>query len=278
MTRLCLLVVLFSSLMSIPVRARCLTDFPEWAPAADAFEWVEHLDYRFSICYDSQRQEDFQYALRWVNHAYNVGATKYGITHPIDRLNRFTVFLYPRPTGGISSGTAKNITSRHVAEIHILSPTLYAEGRSEPLDSFAKVMVHEMMNVLFRDIEPDHFSMPHWILEGLSEYEGWNTTPYNMGRMTGSNHNDLPQRVRRGNIGFGWLATSLSGTTTTFIVSEVYFASAVVMIVLAEQFGEGIHRELFDKPLGEAVVDRGRRKWNIFKEVVFWLERYNARY
>ena len=266
--------------------AQCESAMSNWHPEVNDFEWTVHSDYRFNVCYDPQFEEDFQYALQWINHSYNIGAAKYGIEHPIVRRGTeltVEIFFFPRQTSYASPSRAANFRQGNAAEVHLLTASLYAEGRGEPLDSFAKVLVHEMMNVLFYDIDPTHFQLPSWIREGLSEYEGWMTTPYNMGLMKGSSRSSLPQRVDRKDIAFGWFATSLSGKTTGFIVSEVYFAGAVVVIVLAEQFGEGIHRQLFQQPLNDVLAARRSggneraRKWNVFKEIVHWLDRYGAK-
>ena len=104
------------------------------------------------------------------------------------------------------------------------------------------------------------------------------STPWGRNYMT----TRLPQRVKRENIIFGWDASSFKGRDTTLQVSEVYFAGAIVMIVLAEQFGEEIHLELFDNHLNDVLAKRREqgneraRKWNFFKEIVFWLDRYGA--
>ena len=272
--------LIFLAVFALPTQVfgQCETQYLGTHPETNQFEWTLHSDYRFDICYDQQFQEDFEYALQWINHAYNIGATKYCISHPILDFEQVTIFLFPRQTSRASPSYAVNFCcTNKTAEVHLLTASLYAEGRGEPVDSFAKVLIHEMMNVLFYDIDPRHFSMPSWIREGLSEYEAWMTTPYNMGLMTGDTRASLPQRVDRRDIAFGWLATSLSGKTTTFIVSEVYFAGAVVCIVLAEQFGEEIHRELFQQPLNDVLAARQARKWNVFREIVFWLDRYGAK-
>ena len=201
-----------------------------------------------------------------------------GITHPIGRLQTpITIFLYPHPTNRVSSSTAANYSIYNdSAEVHILTATEYALDRSEPIEAFAKVLIHEMMNVLF--LELDEYRMPSWIREGLSEFEGYMSTPWGRNYMT----TRLPQRVKREDILFGWDATSFRGPDTTLQVSEVYFAGAVVVTVLAEQFGEGIHRELFDDHLDVVLAkyrEQGNeraRKWNFFKEIVFWLNRYGA--
>ena len=260
--------------LTAPAGAQCTSAYTD---EVNRFEWTVHSDYRFDVCYDRRYEDDFQYALQWINHAYGVGASKYGITHPLAGVEELTIFLPPSETSRAKWWLATNFCcSGGVAEVHVLTASKYAAGRGEPIDSFAKVLVHEMMNILFYDIDPRHFRLPSWIREGLSEYEAWMTTPHNMALMTGGSSAALPQRVRRADIGFGWTAESLSGRDTTFLVSETYFAGAVVVIVLAEQFGEGFHRQLFESPINDALAGRGVRKWNVFKEIVFWLNRYGA--
>ena len=260
----------------------CTTNFSNWGVSVDDFNWTPYEDYRYTICYDTISQthvEDLEYTRRWVNYSYDIAASKYGITHPIGRLQSpITIFLYPSPTNRVSSSTAANYSIYDdSAEVHILTATEYSLGRGEPLEAFAKVLIHEMMNVLF--LELDEYRMPSWIREGLSEFEGYMSTPWGRNYMITT----LPQRVRREDIIFGWDATSFKGSDTTLQVSEVYFAGAVVVTVLAEQFGEEIHRELFDSHLNYVLAkrqeqgNRRARKWNVFKEIVFWLDRYGAR-
>ena len=157
-------------------------------------------------------------------------------------------------------------TDRVSLEIHIMSPSAPGYGRGQ--DHFIKVLTHEMMNTLHYEArEPPNISPPRWVLEGLAEYEGYfNTTPGNKARTDW-----LFEYVYENLLDSLIYGTSLVSDDFSIISTDRYYASTVVMVFLAEHFGEGVHYELFQRPLVDILRERGLDSFSAFQWLGWWI-------
>ena len=235
--------------------------------------WVVFMEGRYTLCYNAGYVEDSSLAQRWIHNAFDIGVTKYGVAPPVHRRGHdltITIFLTPVPTSGASSSRATvTCCSDSVSlEIHIMSPSSPHYGRSE--DDFIKVLTHEMMNTLhYESSEAPNIRPPLWIREGLAEYEGYyNTTPGNEAKVDWLL--EYVYENKRSDIIYG---RSLDSTSFSLQSLDRYYGSTVMMWFLAEHFGEGIHYELFQRPLTELLASYRIDVLSAFEWLSYWMDR-----
>ena len=147
-----------------------------------------------------------------------------------------------------------------------MSPS--APGYDRDSNHFIKVLTHEMMNTIhYESREPPNISPPLWIREGLAEYEGYcSTTPGNEAKLdwlAGYVYEDKLEDIYYG--------TNLADRTPTIVSADRYYGSTIVMYFLAVQFGEGIHYELFQRPLNAVLWEhRVTAQW-VFEGLGYWM-------
>ena len=282
----CLLAVL------LPGAAHAASDCQSiYDEGLSAFPWSIYQDTRYTLCYDRDYRRDVDLASEWIENAFAIAREKYGVHPPVQRRGytlQITIFLVSQRTAYASASRATVVCCQDSVslEIHIMSPSApdYLEGwTGDPdwvagmaEDRFIKTLTHEMMNTLhYESREPPNISPPRWILEGLAEFEGYyNTTPGNLERVDWLI--EYVYEHERDEIIFG---RTLERGEWTMMTSSRYYGSAVIMIFLAEKFGERIHPQLFTASLRTVLRRFGvDRPLDTFVELGEWLEsEYQAR-
>ena len=113
-----------------------------------------------------------------------------------------------------------------------------------------------MLNLLHYSLEGTG-RLESWMREGLAEYDGYfHTTEWNrteaIHRLFGrSEERDLPSAI--------YCCRTLGGGNPAMATTDVYYGGAIVMMFLAEHFGEGLHADLFTGPMGG--FDAGTRDY-----------------
>jgi len=157
------------------------------------------------------------------------------------------------------------------AELYYFTPSAWRGDRLGRLripvaDYHPHYVMHEMSHVVQysfpRDSKP-----PAWIIEGIAEYEGFfHTTEYNRTTAIDS----LIRYVHRNDREKILCCLTLGGSGIA--TSSIYAGGAVIMLFLAERFGEGIHAELFTAPLAEVLERRGTTVAETFAELRAWFQ------
>ena len=234
--------------------------------------WTVFSESRYTICYDNRYAVDSHLAQTWIDNAFEVALTKYQVVPPVRRRGydlQITIFLVPTPTSRANSYTATvTCCSDSVnLEIHIMTPS--APYYDQDQDHFIKTLTHEMMNTLHYEArEPPNIVPPLWIREGLAEYEGYfKTTPANEAKVDWLMkyvYENLRDEIIYGR--------NLMGGSPEIISMDRYNGSAVVMIFLAEYFGEDAHYRLFQQPLGDILEEYRIDSLSAFQWLGWWLE------
>ncbi len=246
-------------------------------PYLSGLNWASLTYQLYTICYDERYKDDVAIVKRWIDAALELGWQKYGVARPTYRGRPIhtTVFLPPVPTQYTSEGLVQvkccwteGLVS---AELHYLTPSAWLDNPLGGLGIPAKdyhphYVMHEMLHVVQYSF-PQGSRSPSWIIEGLAEYDSFfYTTRYN--RTTAI---DLlirhVHRYDREKI-FCCRTLGSSGIATT----SVYYGAAVIMMFLAERFGEGIHVDLLTTPLEEVLKRRGTTVTKTFDELRAWFE------
>lgn len=259
----------------------CLFSAPAWAACESLYDrqlnewsWSTFSEGRYTICYAPEYTEDTFVAAEWIDNAFRIALDKYGVVPPVQRRGHtltITIFMVPRPTSRANSSTATVICCQDSVslEIHIMTPSSRDYGR--PVDDFIKTLTHEMMNTLHYEArEPPNLSPPLWIREGLAEYEGYyNTTPGNRAKVDWLI--DYVYENKRDSILYG---RTLLDDVAQIMSTDRYYGSTVVLIFLADQFGEDLHAQLFEEPLSELLHERyGTTALQAFEDLRVWLYR-----
>ena len=234
----------------------------------------------YTICYDSRYQNDVSVVKRWIDATLELGWQKYGVARPTRRGKDLhtTVFLPPVATGYTSQGLTRagccygDYEDGPVyAEIHYLTPSAWSGDRLGGLDIpvadyHPHYVMHEMSHVVQFGFDSGWYP-PTWIIEGLAEYDGFfHTTAYNRTTAIDSLIRYV-HRYERERV-FCCRTLGNSGIAT----SSFYYGGAVIMIFLAERFGEGIHVELLTTPLKKVLERRGTTVTKTFDELRAWFE------
>ena len=158
------------------------------------------------------------------------------------------------------------------AELYYFTPSAWSGDRFGRLRIPAKdyhphLITHEMAHVVHRGVVRRGWWPPTWISEGLAEYDGFfYATEYNRTTAIDSLIRYVHQRDREKI--FCCLTLGSSGIAT----SSIYAGGALIMLFLAERFGEGIHVELLTTPLTEVLEQRGTTVAETFAELQAWFE------
>lgn len=155
-----------------------------------------------------------------------------------------------------------------LAELYYFTPSAWEVhddvwGRlSIPLEDYhPHFAMHEMAHVVHRGVVRRGWWPPTWISEGLAEYDGFfYSTRYNRTTAIKS----LIRLVRDQKQIFCCLTLDAQlGMTTT----SIYAGGGVIMMFLAERFGEGIHVDLLTTPLADVLEQRGTTVAETFDEL-----------
>ena len=267
-------VLLGSSVLS---EAQCVSSQD---PSLNQYYWVPIVGQFYTLCYTRGLEDDANQVRRWVDDSYQLGRVKYGITTPTNRERgtlRTTVFLPPEPTSYTGRGRVVNFCcwgseEGYDSEMHYLSPAAWGDppygGLRYPSgeDYHAHYVMHEMVNLLHYSLEEQN-RLTSWIREGLAEYDGYfHSTEWN--RTVGIDRLfEYVNRRKRGDI---HCCLTLSGELSIGS-SDIYYGSAVIMVYLAEHFGEEIHVELFKDSLTDILRSRlGMGPWQTFAHFSTW--------
>ena len=193
------------------------------------------------------------------------------------------IFLPPAPTARTSRGYIGFTTGRRSdlsngawrAELHYLTPSAWGSppygGLSYPSaeEYHAHYIVHETMHVVQFGLEDTSgYDAQKWIWEALAEYDGyvhtteWNRTEAIYRLFDRSEEKDLPAAI--------CCCRTLRGGASAMATSDTYYGGAIVMMFLAEHFGEGIHVELFAAPMADPVLARGTTLDEAFTRFQAW--------
>lgn len=279
MTRL--LLVLVGLFLPVSVFAQCTS---EWDTQLNNSNWVAMSKHDYTICYGSQYGIDADLVEEWVDQSLSIGLEKYGIPSMTKsgRPLKVTIFLpwsytsYTRPGMVTNLCCQSRYTDRaeYHAEIHYFTPSLwtpplgglrYPTGR----DYHAHYVVHEMLNLLHYSLEDGSYRMPSWLREGLAEYDGYfYTTEWNrtvaIDRLVDRVHSQHREEI--------FCCQTLRAERQTISTTSRYYGSAVIVMFLAEKFGEEIHGRFFEDELGELIHRRGLEVDVVFQEFVAWFE------
>ena len=244
-------------------------------PDSSGLNWASLTYQLYTICYDSRYQNDVAVVERWLDATLELGQQKYGIARPTIYGRggevHTTVFLPPVPTQYTSEGLVRTACcykdgSGYRAEIHYLTPSVWSGNRLGNLgipvaDYHPHYVMHEMSHVVQYGF-PQDSRPPAWIIEGLAEYDAFfYSTEYNRTLA-------IDSLIRRVHSEREQLTCCSSGIST----SSLYYGGAVIMIFLAERFGEEIHVELLTTPLEDLLVRRGTTAEETYDELLAWLE------
>ena len=257
---------------------RCESRFDD---GLQRFDWVAITHSRYVLCHAPGRAEDGAFVRRWLNRTLRVARLKYGVRRPLDHSGRrlsIVVFLPPQPTTYTRRGLITNLCCDRegetdaLAEIHYLTPSAwgrppYGGLRYESgLHYHSHYVMHEMMNLLHYAVPGDR-NIPSWIREGLAEYDGFfHTTAWNRTEAVDRLVRYVDTREREKIHCCQTLAGPRLGTSST------YYGSAVILMFLAETFGEASHSRLFEMSLRDYLRGQG---WNVnraFRELQAWFD------
>ena len=132
-------------------------------------------------------------------------------------------------------------------------------------DYHAHYLTHEMMHTIQNTLESD---VGRWIWEALAEYDAYlHTTIWN--RQGGINNLlELTHYSDKEHIIYG---QSLDGREYLMTEkNEAYVGGTVIMLYLAERFGESIHKDLLMHPMSEILEERGATVAEEFDGLVSW--------
>ena len=124
-----------------------------------------------------------------------------------------------------------------------------------------------MINWIHYGVEGDDH-LDSWIREGLAEYDGyfhtteWNRTEAVYRLFDRSEKRNLPAAI--------YCCRTLRRTSAAMGTTDVYYGGAIVMIFLAESFGEQIHAELFAAPMADLMLARGTTVDEAFTRFQAW--------
>ena len=248
-------------------------------PGLSRLNWASVTYQLYTICYDERYIDDVAIVKEWIDAALALGRQKYGVARPTYRGRRLrtTVFMPPVPAKFTRQGRlAVRFDDRDGsvvrAELYYLTPSVWRGDRLGRLqipvaDYHPHYVMHEMAHVVQysfpRDSKP-----PSWIIEGLAEYEGFfHTTEYNRTTAIDSLIRYV-HKYDREKILCCLTLDAQPGIAT----SSIYAGGALIMLFLAERFGEGIHAELFTAPLAEVLEQRGTTVAETYRELRAWFE------
>ena len=257
-----------------PAGAECDSRFD---PGLSRLNWAS-VTYRFyTICYDERYKSDVAVVKRWLDATLELGWQKYGVARPTRRGKDLytTVFLPPVATQYTFPGQIINHCCEGndpvYAEIHYLTPSVWPGNLLGTLripadDYHPHYVMHEMSNLMHYSLEPSS-RLTSWLREGLAEYDGYfYTTKYNQTTAIDS----LIRRVHQHEREQIFCCRTLGNPGIA--TSSRYRGSAVILLFLAERFGEEIHAELFTAPLEDLLERRGTTVGEIFAELRAWFE------
>ena len=255
----------------------CLLSSPAWADCTSehygdvsALHLIEASDQFFDICYDARYGADVELARPWLRKALTLGLDKYGVAEPW----RATVFLVPQATSSTGPGYVVNRcdTSAQTCEIHYLTPsawpdwTRYGVCWPNMQEYHAHYIVHEMMHTVQFSLESDS---ERWIWEALAEYDAYqHSSTWNR---TGGINNllELAHYSHQDDILY---ALALDGQEYLLTRDDAYVGGAVIMLFLADTYGEEMHLALLQKPMNEVLEGRGASVAAAYAELVEWFE------
>ena len=255
-----------------------LSEF-NWAWSVHQFNTISHT-ISYTICYDERYKNDVALVKEWIDATLELGLLKYGIERLTYRVADLytTIFLppvatqYTRP-GRVITHCCKADGSVVHAELHYLTPSVWRDDVwggifDVPAEDYhPHYVMHEMSNLMHYSLEPGS-RLTLWLREGLAEYDGlFYTTAANRTTAIDSLIRYVHEYERETIFCCRTLDGS-SGITT----SSRYVGSVVIMIFLAERFGEGIHAELFTAPLEDLLERRGMTVEETFAELQAWFE------
>ena len=252
----------------------CLYTSPAWAECESQqygdvtlLQLMPAEDQFFTICYDSQYQDDVETVRTWLRRALEIGRNKYGVISPIhkDRPLHTVVFLVPKNTSSTRPGYVVNHCcfedgDRYITEIHYLTPsawpkwTMYGVCFVDMQEYHAHHLVHEMMHTVQWGLGGER---DWWTWEALAEFDAFfHSTHWNR---TGGINNliELADYSHRHRI---WYAQSLDGSGKLSSENE-YVGGAVIMMFYAEKLGEDIHRQFLQSSVTESLIPYEPQSW-----------------
>ena len=219
--------------------------------------WLQAVSPQYTLHYVSEFESDVAFVQRWLDATEQLMLDKYSVgTHGVT----VNIYLEPAPTGYVGVGRAVIYTHEdqddRQAEIHYMTPSSpaweqarregWTTGIGRPFDDHyhAKTLVHEYVTIAHQHVRKRKDSgwtrdAPLWFAHGLEEYDGlFHTTPEN--RTDGPAHlmryadAELRARIHCCQT----LAEPTIGTT------DPHFGGVVILLFLAESYGERIHADL----------------------------------
>ncbi|MDE0099866.1 MAG: hypothetical protein OXM87_09720 [Truepera sp.] len=263
----------------VPAGAECDSRFDS---DLSRLNWASVTYQFYTICYDERYKSDVAIVKRWLDATLELGRQKYSVARPTYRGERpvhTTVFMPSVRTASTSEGDFGveydyGDDSVVHAELYYFTPSAWDApdgvwGRlSIPLrDYHPHFVVHEMAHVVHRGVFRPGWWPPTWISEGIAEYDGFfYSTRYNRTTAIDSLIRHV-HKYDREKI-FCCRTLGSSGIATT----SIYSGGGVIMLFLAERFGEGIHVELLTTPLTEVLEQRGTTVGEMFGELRTWFQ------
>ena len=240
----------------------------------------------FTVCYDPEFADDLALFREWVAKGMELGLQKYGFAGPLTRDGEAAdtlIFLPPAPTAKTSRGYIGFTTGSRSdlgnglwrAELHYLTPSAWGSppygGLSYPTaeEYHAHYIVHETMHVVQFGLEDTSgYDAQRWIWEALAEYDGyfhtteWNRTEAIYRLFDRSEEKNLPATI--------YCCRTLRGESPAMVTTDVYYGGAIVMMFLAEHFGEKIHAGLFASPMADLMMAGGTTVDETFTRFQTW--------
>ena len=236
----------------------------------------------FTVCYDPAFADDLALFKEWVAKGMELGLQKYGFAGPVTRNGEpadVLIFLPPTPTARTSRGRIGFTTGSRYgawrAELHYLTPSAWGSppygglGYPSVEEYHAHYIVHETMHVVQFGLEDiNEYDAQKWIWEALAEYDGyfhtteWNRTEAIYRLFDRSEEKNLPAAI--------YCCRTLSGESPAMATTDVYYGGAIVMMFLAEHFGEEIHAGLFAAPMADLMPARGATVDEAFTRFQAW--------
>ena len=247
---------------------------------------ISTVSQEFTVCYDPEFADDLALFREWVAKGMELGLHKYGFAGPVTRDGEradVLIFLPPAPTARTRRGYIGFTTGRRSdlsngawrAELHYLTPSAWGDppygGLSYPSaeEYHAHYIVHETMHVVQFGLEDtSEYDAQKWIWEALAEYDGyfhtteWNRTEAIYRLFDRSEEKNLPAAI--------YCCQTLRGDIPAMVTTDVYYGGAIVMMFLAEHFGERFHARLFASPMAEPMLARQTTVYEAFTRFQSW--------
>ena len=246
-------------------------------PGLSRLNWASVTYQLYTICYDERYKEDVAIVVKWIDATLELGWQKYGVARPTRRgKDLYTTVLLPSVA---TQNTSQGVFHTRCcygddpvrAEIHYLTPSAWGGlswGRLRiPIEDYhPHYVMHEMSHVVQFGF-PEDSRPPTWIIEGLAEYDAFfYSTEYNRTLAIDS----LIRHVHRYEQKQIFCCHTLGRSVIT--TTSVYAGGALIMLFLAERFGEGIHVELLTTPLEDLLEQRGTTVEETFDELQAWFD------